>query len=455
MNKQGFWLSVVVGLALLLGFGRPVQAAPLTDAQLRQTHEWYRDGQGVIGPRTQQALYQANYRAFQKIKGKPQIAVIVTAGKDEDELQDYANEQFKKYGFGHADWDNGLLLTIEPKEHHYWLEVGYGLEPVVPDGAANQIVTPAVKKQLRADRYDQAIAAIVQNTVRRVQQHQGDIVTPVQIRARRAHEKLVNTLSVSLIIALLLIGVAMAARFFILRNWIGRTLTSNPQTFPILWALNEAGVKLDLDIIPGGGWALFNRQTALTNAFAKLIRRDYIKWLAQVPQLGPLPYYYYRTNDPHLASDLWPAQKLANAQSLTAILADDSPYLSNHKAFSSIKSHTDEELRVVGPYQTHYEAWLKTSGAEPEEASKVWQDFYRHVKPEDADLTNAQLAQLWTVMLNHQRHPEVAQPGDDWMPLWVVSDYAHASAPSGGAGGGFGAGGGGGASGGGGFGGSW
>lgn len=454
MKKWGLWLSLVLGLALMLGAGHPVQAATLTDKQVQQTQEWYRDPQGVVGSHTQRALYNANYRAFQKIKGKPQMAVIVTSGKDEDDLQDYANEQFKKYGFGHADWDNGLLLTIEPKEHHYWLEVGYGLEPVVPDGSAEEIVTDHVKGQLRAADYDQAIAAIVNNTVRRVQQHQGAISTPADISQRRAHERMQNAVTVGIILLCLMIAVGMAARFFVLRNWIGRTLANQPRTFPILQQLHEAGIRLDSMSLPGGGWALVNRQTALTYAFAKLIRRDYIKWLAQAPALGPLPYYYYKVQDDRMTADKWPAVELANAPSLSAILTDETPRPGKLKVLTSIKGHTDAEQRKVGMYQDRFNQWIAFSDADPEEASHVWQEFFAHVTPADAKLTDDKLMQLWSVILKHQRDPEIEQTGVVGMPVWVTANYVHASAPSSGSGG-FGTGGGGGASGGGGFGGSW
>ncbi|MFD1392865.1 TPM domain-containing protein [Lacticaseibacillus jixianensis] len=456
MKKQAFWLAFAIGLFLLLGGGQLVQAAPLTQSQVQQTKQWYRDPQGVVGPRTQQALYTANYRAFAKIKGKPQIAVIVTSGKDEDELQDYANEQFKKYGFGHARWDNGLLLTIEPKEHHYWMEVGYGLEPVVPDGSMDEIVSSAVKKQLRASQYDQAIAAIVTNTVCRVQKHQDAISTPAGIAARRAHDQMVQNIGVGMIIGMLLLMAFMAARFFALRNWAGRIFATQPGTFPILQQLHDAGIVIDPMNVPGGGWALFNRQQALAYSFAKLIRRDYIKWLAKAPQLGPLPFYYYKVADDRMTPDKWPAAEMATEPSLAAILTDETPRPGKLRVMTSIKGHTDVEVAAVGQYQDRFDQWLRqTKDVKPKEASQVWQDFFIHAKPEDANLSDEKLAQLWTVMLTHQRNPMTEQSGIAGMPVWVVSNYVHASAPSSGSGGGFGAGGGGGASGGGGFGGSW
>lgn len=454
MKKWGLWLSLVLGLVLMLGIGYPVQAAGLTDKQIQQTQEWYRDPQEVIGAHTQQALYNANYRAFQKIKGKPQIAVIVTSGKDEDDLQDYANEQFKKYGFGHADWDNGLLLTIELKEHHYWLEVGYGLEPVVPDGSANEIVTDHVKNQLRADQYDQAIAAIVNNTVHRVQRHQSAIYTPADIGRHRAHERLQNAIIVGIIWAWVLMMVGMASRFFLLRNWIGRTLDGQPDTFPILQQLHEAGIAINPNKVPGGGWQLFSRQLALNAAFAKLIRRDYIKWLAAAPQLGPLPYYYYKVQDDRMTDDKWPAAELATAASLAAVLTDETERPGRLPALTTIKGHTDAEQRKVGAYQDCFEKWIRFSDAKPEEASHVWQEFFAHVTPEDASLSDDKLTKLWSVILKHKRDPEIEQTGVSGMPVWVTANYVHASAPTS-SGGGFGAGGGGGASGGGGFGGSW
>ena len=46
----------------------------------------------------------------------------------------YANELFSQWKIGKKGKDNGVLLLIAPNERKMRIEVGYGLEAVLPDG---------------------------------------------------------------------------------------------------------------------------------------------------------------------------------------------------------------------------------------------------------------------------------------------------------------------------------
>ena len=54
-------------------------------------------------------------------------------------VEDYATRLFEAWGVGQADKDNGVLVLVAPTEREMRIEVGYGLEGVLPDGLAGQI----------------------------------------------------------------------------------------------------------------------------------------------------------------------------------------------------------------------------------------------------------------------------------------------------------------------------
>jgi uncharacterized protein len=69
-----------------------------------------------------------------------EIAVVTVPSLDGMTVEEYANRLFKAWGIGKKGRDNGVLVLVAPTEHKMRIEVGYGLEAVLPDGLAGQIV---------------------------------------------------------------------------------------------------------------------------------------------------------------------------------------------------------------------------------------------------------------------------------------------------------------------------
>jgi len=80
-----------------------------------------------------------------------EIAVVTIPTLEDENLEEYANELFNQWGIGKKGKDNGVLILVAKKEHKIRIEVGYGLEAVLPDGKCGQIIrdvlTPAFRKQ--------------------------------------------------------------------------------------------------------------------------------------------------------------------------------------------------------------------------------------------------------------------------------------------------------------------
>src|SRR2546425_11302381 len=48
--------------------------------------------------------------------------------------EDCANRLFKQWAVGYKPDDRGVLVLLAISDRKYWVEVGYGLEPILPDG---------------------------------------------------------------------------------------------------------------------------------------------------------------------------------------------------------------------------------------------------------------------------------------------------------------------------------
>ena len=63
------------------------------------------------------------------------MAIAVFKSLDGENLEDVANRLFQQWRLGQKKLDNGVLLVVFVEDRKLRLEVGYGLEGVLPDAA--------------------------------------------------------------------------------------------------------------------------------------------------------------------------------------------------------------------------------------------------------------------------------------------------------------------------------
>jgi uncharacterized protein len=85
-----------------------------------------------------------------------QVAIVTVHNLDGDDKADFANRLEEKWKVGKKGSDRGVLMLVSTEDHHYWIEVGYGLEGILPDGKVGDIGRRMVP-QLHAHDYDAAI----------------------------------------------------------------------------------------------------------------------------------------------------------------------------------------------------------------------------------------------------------------------------------------------------------
>lgn len=67
-------------------------------------------------------------------RAKAQIAVVTIQSLDGRDVEGYAVDLFKAWGVGNKSTNRGVLILLARDDHRYRIEVGYGLEPILPDG---------------------------------------------------------------------------------------------------------------------------------------------------------------------------------------------------------------------------------------------------------------------------------------------------------------------------------
>jgi len=112
----------------------------------------------VLTPQSHQQL-EAYCGQVEQVTGV-QMAVVTIDSLDGQPVEDVANALYRKWGIGKKGKNEGILLLIAIKDHKDRLEVGYGLEPILPDGFEGGVLRQA-RPLLRQGAYGQALFAAV------------------------------------------------------------------------------------------------------------------------------------------------------------------------------------------------------------------------------------------------------------------------------------------------------
>jgi uncharacterized protein len=114
---------------IVLGVSVRVAAEPI--ASLHPSN-YVNDFAGVLDAATQARLNNLCFQVEQKAHA--QIAVVTVKSTDGQDIVSYAVALYQKWGIGAKGKDRGVLILLATQDRKYWTTVGYGLEPILPDG---------------------------------------------------------------------------------------------------------------------------------------------------------------------------------------------------------------------------------------------------------------------------------------------------------------------------------
>jgi uncharacterized protein len=161
---------LLVTCYLLLGILASAQTLPKAAGRVN-------DFAGVIDPATEAEIDRQLDQLEQKTTSEIAVATIRSLGGMSS--TDYANRLFKEWGVGQARLDNGVLVVIAVDDRDMAIEVGYGLEGVLPDGLAGQVIREDFTPRFREGDYSGGIRNGVTRLVGIVEKH--EVLTPEQL----------------------------------------------------------------------------------------------------------------------------------------------------------------------------------------------------------------------------------------------------------------------------------
>ncbi|HJX09654.1 MAG TPA: YgcG family protein, partial [Candidatus Binatia bacterium] len=195
----------LVLVALYLAFLHSTFAGALEVPRLRGR---VNDYAGLIPADRAQAL-ESRLAAFEQETGH-QIAVLTIPSLEGDPLEDFSIRVAESWKIGQKGFDNGAILLIAQKDRKLRIEVGYGLEGVLPDAIANRIIREVIVPRLRENDYSGGIEAGV-NAILQVTKGE-TLPQRTQVPRPQATSRLSSAMNILIITAMLALFIGMTRR---------------------------------------------------------------------------------------------------------------------------------------------------------------------------------------------------------------------------------------------------
>jgi uncharacterized protein len=143
-------LAALLALVLWLPAARAEVAVPSLTARVT-------DLTGTLSAQQKSAL-EGRLAAFEAKKGS-QVAVLIVPTTKPETIEQYSIRVAQRWKLGRKGVDDGVLLLVAKNDHALRIEIGYGLEGVIPDATAWRVINEIIVPRFRAGDFAGGVEA--------------------------------------------------------------------------------------------------------------------------------------------------------------------------------------------------------------------------------------------------------------------------------------------------------
>lgn len=145
---------IIVGFFTLLSISTPLCAK----TALPNTQGYVSDYARVLSP-NEVSMLNAQSAQLKHLTGAEVATLIVNEMGDNWTIESYATAVFEKWKIGEVGKDNGVLLVMALQDRKIRIEVGYGLEGILPDGKTGKLLDTYVLPRFKTGDISTGIQA--------------------------------------------------------------------------------------------------------------------------------------------------------------------------------------------------------------------------------------------------------------------------------------------------------
>ena len=146
--------SVICAIVLLLGIVLPAHAAEVIPPK---PAGYFNDYAGVVS-QTAATRFNEQLAQFERETSNQIVVAIFPKMQSDSDIADYAQRIAESWGVGSKKERNGVALLVFMNDHKISIQVGYGLEGVLPDATAYDIRANHITPHFRRNDYEGGLA---------------------------------------------------------------------------------------------------------------------------------------------------------------------------------------------------------------------------------------------------------------------------------------------------------
>lgn len=207
----------LIYLVLLLQtfFAACVFAAPAIPPRPNAASGIYvQDYAGVISTEAKQKILSIGQDLDNKTTA--QVAVVTINSLEGQPIEDYSLAVLRQWGIGSKEKNNGVLIVVAVKDRQSRIEVGYGLEGVLPDGLTGRIQDKYMLPYFKQGNYSQGILQGYAATASTIAKSAGAELQGVRYQGGSKSTAASRNLTFSdILVALVVIGILIIDNIFL------------------------------------------------------------------------------------------------------------------------------------------------------------------------------------------------------------------------------------------------
>jgi uncharacterized protein len=149
---QRFYAILVLVFGLRLFAGEVIPPPPAA---------YFNDYAQVVSAGTAAQL-DKTLEDFERQSSDQIVVAVFPKMQSDSSIEDYTVRVARSWQAGQKNKNNGAVLFVFVQDHKLFLQVGYGLEGVLPDALCKQIIDDQITPRFKAGDYDGGLTAGVQ-----------------------------------------------------------------------------------------------------------------------------------------------------------------------------------------------------------------------------------------------------------------------------------------------------